>query len=231
MRGIDSMAAHADGGAERPTDSRFFHLAVYTITFFHILAAQTFTWPPQHKDRYRSRTMVIVSESRHPKSLHFRGDRKVVILRDTKKKGNKKLPWADIAKQVRNLQGKTPSPFLVAKVYKEFQLKQGRRVYKYENCGQQPSKVTEAVEKFVVKKMLHLRKNTFCTSPLLARALVKEKGIVLENSTIRKILARHDYHWLPRSQKPKYDERVRKLRKSFSDAFKKLTVNSLGHCR
>lgn len=66
--------------------------------------------------------MVVIRESVHPNSLNFANQRKVVILRDTKKKGNKKLPWPDIAKLVRNLKGKHPSPFLVAKVSRELRL-------------------------------------------------------------------------------------------------------------
>ena len=53
--------------------------------------------------------MVVIRESVHPSSLSS-NQRKVVVLRETEKKGNKKLPWSDIAKKVVNLKGEQPSP-------------------------------------------------------------------------------------------------------------------------
>ena len=60
--------------------------------------------------------MPVISESVHPRSLNFANQKKVVILRDTRKKGNKKLPWPDVAKEVKNIAGDKPSPSFVAKV-------------------------------------------------------------------------------------------------------------------
>lgn len=79
--------------------------------------------------------MVLIRDSVHPRSLDFANQKKVIILRDTKKKGNKKMPWKDIAKRVVNLQGEEPSEWVLSKVYREFNRKLGRCVYHYKNSG------------------------------------------------------------------------------------------------
>jgi hypothetical protein len=50
--------------------------------------------------------MVLISEHVHPLSLDFRNQRRVVLLRDTKK-----LSWPKIRVQVKNLKGRRPSSF------------------------------------------------------------------------------------------------------------------------
>ena len=71
---------------------------------------------------------MLVTEVRHPNSLDFANERKVVLLR-----GVKKLKWKDVQGEVRNLQGKAPSISHLKKVYKEFSKTAGRRKYKYMN--------------------------------------------------------------------------------------------------
>eukprot|EP00973_Karenia_brevis_P018829 2580275-Karenia_brevis.AAC.2 len=167
--------------------------------------------------------MVLIRESVHPRALNFSNQRKVVLLRETKKKGNKKLPWADIAKQVKNLQGTCPSPFLVAKVFREFNRRQGRRLYRYKNCGRKKWKVTKPVETFLVRQLLRLRKECICTSSILARELATKMYVQVEDSTVRKVLKRHGYKWLPRSQKQKYSPEVMKKRMTLAKSFKDLS--------
>ena len=76
--------------------------------------------------------MVQITESVHPRSLSFANQRKVVILRD------QGFAWNDITGRVVNLQGASPSEDTCQKIYKEFNRRKGRRVYKYHRCGQKP---------------------------------------------------------------------------------------------
>jgi hypothetical protein len=79
----------------------------------------------------------------------------------------------------------------------------------------------------VIKQLLKLRKQTICTSNLLARVVAKEMDVVLEASTIRKILKRHGYRWRRRSQKPIFTKRVMKLRRAFAWYVKKMPAKKL----
>ena len=216
--------------------------------------------------------MPVISESVHPRSLNFADQKKVVILRDTRKKGNKKLPWPDVAKEVKNIAGDKPSPSFVAKVlqgtdqtsvqylskcselwaegwkngrgrgkesvlidplvliclvYKEFNRQLGRRVYKYKNCGRSKWKVTKTIEKFLVTRLLQLRKDHVVTSTVLARECAKKKKVDLDDSTVRKVLKRNGYVWLLRNQKPKYSREQMIKRKAWADDVLKLSEAQL----
>ena len=166
--------------------------------------------------------MVLIRDSVHPRSLDFANQKKVIILRDTKKKGNKKMPWKDIAKRVVNLQGEEPSEWVLSKVYREFNRKLGRCVYHYKNSGRKKWKVTQAVEKFLIKRLLQLRKECVCTSTLLARDLARAKAVEVECSIIRKVLKRNGYQWRPRAQKPKYSDDAMRRRLDFAKCKRKL---------
>ena len=137
--------------------------------------------------------MVLIRDSVHPRPLDFANQKKVIILRDTKKKGKKKMPWKDIAERVVNLQGEEPSEWALSKVYREFNRNLGRCVYNYKNCGRKKWKVTQAVEKFLIKRLLQLRKVCVCTSTVLARDLAQAKAVEVGCSTIRKVLKRNGY--------------------------------------
>ena len=112
-------------------------------------------------------------------------------------------------------------------MYREFSRQQGRRIYKYKNCGRKPWKVSRAIEKFILKRLLELRKLHVCTSTMLAREVMKRKRVELEDSTVRKVLKRNGYTWLPRNQKPKYSEGEMVRRKSFADGVLELTPAEL----
>ena len=155
--------------------------------------------------------MGLECEMVHAKSLSFANQRKVVILRDVKK-----LSWDKIALKVKNRQGNTPSAWLCRNVYNEFDRTKARRKYKYHMCGRKAWKVTREVELFVVGKLKALRNSTHCTSTVLQKILASEKGIALEGSTIRKILKKHGYKWMPRSRKPKYSKERRQERLRFA---------------
>ncbi|CAE8704661.1 unnamed protein product [Polarella glacialis] len=115
----------------------------------------------------------------HPLSLNFENQRKVILLRDVKKQS-----WDDVRKQVRNLKGKKPTVKLLRRVYKNFSKKKGRVVYKYKKCGRKPWKVTKGVESFLLRRLKALRCESICTTTVLQRELVNEKGVDLEASTI-----------------------------------------------
>jgi len=166
--------------------------------------------------------MVVVSENQHARSLHFAQQRKVVILRDTQH-----LSWPEIADRVPNRLGERPSEWLVAEIYKNFNRRLGRVNYQYKKCGRKAWKVTEDVRKFIVERLLALRKDNICTSTMLQRELVRAKHIELEVSTIRKILKKAGYKWKPRAQKRKYSPEVIAQRLAFCRAVLRMTIREL----
>ncbi|CAE7842799.1 unnamed protein product, partial [Symbiodinium necroappetens] len=166
--------------------------------------------------------MPLVSDVRHPQSLDFANERKTLLLRDVHG-----LSWAAIQKQVVNLRGETPSVRLLQRLHQDVNRDLGRRVYKYSNCGRKATKATAAVQKYLVGRLLVLRKRTTCTAATLRRELVANKGVDLDESTIRKILRDHGYKWLPRAQKRKYSAARKKERLKFAKAVLRLTKAKL----
>ena len=156
-------------------------------------------------------TMPLVQEVRHPQSLDFANERRVVLLRDVQ--GS---TWEAIRSRVRNLRGEHPSISLLKRVYKGFDEAKGRRQYNYKNCGRRPVKATKAVQKFLVQRLLALRLQCVCTSSTLQRELLAKKGVQLDESAIRKALRRQGYHWLPKAQKRKYSAERRQERLRFA---------------
>ena len=153
--------------------------------------------------------MVVIQEVVHPRSLNFANQRKVVMLRKTEN-----LSFSDICKRVRNLACKRPSKNMVRRVYKDFSPQAGRRKYQYSKCGRKAWKVTPELRAFVVERLLALRTKTICTSTTLQREVAKKMRIKVVTSTIRKIIDKAGYHWLPRAQKPRLSKErmiVRKL--------------------
>ena len=155
-----------------------------------------------------------IEEVVRPDSLSFANQRKVVILRDAH--GHS---WSDIASKVYNLKGERPSRFLVARVYKRFGRRNGRVQMRYANCGRRPWKVTPGVKSFLLSRLRILRRRSLCTSTMLQRELAEAQGVRLEASTIRRVLTRAGYKWLPRSQKRKYSPKDRKARAAFAARF------------
>ena len=136
--------------------------------------------------------MPLVQEMRRSDSLNFQNEKKVVMLR-----GTKKYAWADVCKSVVTMAGTHPSIRTRQRVYASYNKKLGRRVFKFARCGRKRWKVTRNVEAFVVRRLRALRQRCICTSTTLQRELKKSMDIVLECSTIRRILARHGYRWRP----------------------------------
>lgn len=158
--------------------------------------------------------MPLVTEMVHPNSMDFPNQRKCVMLRDVRQ-----LSWRKIAEQCSTLRGKDhhPSARQCREVYKAFSRKDGRRRYKYAQCGRKPWKVSPEVESFLVRKLLALRQRCICTSTTLQRELLREKHVQLATCTIRRILQKKGYHWLPRSQKPKFSKEDKRRRLAFAE--------------
>ena len=155
--------------------------------------------------------MPLDVEMKHPRSMSFANQRKVMILRDVHKKA-----WSYIVTQVVNLQNEQPSERQCREVYANFNIRAGKRKYNYSKCGRKPWKVSKDVESYLIKKLCQLRKKQLCTSTTLQRELKRDKKVTLEASTIRKVLKKHGYQWLPRAQKPKYSKDDKALRVKFA---------------
>ena len=155
--------------------------------------------------------MPLVQEMQHPNSLDFANQRRVVMIRD-----REGLPWHRIRLRVWNLKGEHPSKELRRTVYKDFNKRIGRVKYRYKNCGRKKWKVTKEVESFLLKQLRALRRICICTSTTLQKELLKAKNVELETLTIRRVLAKHGYRWLRRSQKPKYSKEDREAMMDFA---------------
>ena len=159
--------------------------------------------------------MPLVQEMRHTRSLNFRNERRVIILRGIG------LSFPRIAGKVWNREGNHPPVRTVADVYYNFSKNMDRRKYKYKKCGRKPWKLTKDVQAFLVRRLLLLRKTRPCTSTMLQQALAAEKGIHVAATAIRKCLRKRGYKWLPRCQKRKYSREDRKKRRQFARQRKK----------
>ena len=135
--------------------------------------------------------MPLITEQVHPLSLDFCNQRKVVIRRVAFKES-----WRTIAGKVVNLKGDSPSPTLVARVFKTFSKKAGRRRYKYLRCGRRPWKLTKPIQQWLIRTLRSLRRRSICTSTTLQQELAKVKGVHVDVSAIRKLLIRKKYFWL-----------------------------------
>ena len=166
--------------------------------------------------------MPVVSEMVHPRGLDFRNQRKVVLLRDVHKR-----KWNDVQGGVRNVAGEVPSLTMVRNVYRGFKASQGRRPTQYHRCGRKPWTVTGDVERFLLPRLLALRKVCICTSATLQAELMAQRGIHLEGSTIRRILQKHGYRWLPRRQKPAVSPELAQERVDFAKRVLRLSRAAL----
>ena len=69
--------------------------------------------------------------------------------------------------------------------------------------------LTKSLRKWLVRRLLVLRKSQERTSTTSQSELAKHQNVTLETSTIRKALAKEGYFWLVRSKKPKYSKEQR----------------------
>ena len=159
----------------------------------------------------------------HPNGLDFHNQRRVVILRDMRKPGGKKLAFAKIASMVRTLKGKRSTEDVVRRVYKRFSAKKGRVSYNYRRCGRKPWKVTKEVGAFLIRRLMQLRRKTACTSATLQAELYREKHVKMSVEGIRVYLRRRGFKWKLRSTKTMYNAEKRAARKAFAARFKDMS--------
>ena len=91
--------------------------------------------------------MPLVQENRHPNSLNFRNERKVVILRDQGKS------FPAIREEVLNRNNEQPGLRTVADTYYKFKTRSGQRVFHYDNCGRKAWKLTKSVQAFLISTL------------------------------------------------------------------------------
>ena len=121
--------------------------------------------------------MVLLRLRVHPKGLSLGQQRKVYVRRTVHKES-----WEKIAPQIRNLKGKKSYWQVCRDAFKR--MTQSRQKDAYANCGRH-ALITPELRKWLVARLLALRKVTVCTSFVLQRELAKKKGVVVEASTVR----------------------------------------------
>lgn len=161
--------------------------------------------------------MVVVSENIHPRGLDFRNQRKLVLLRDVH-------GWSfrQIAPQLKNLAGEQPSVGTCWEYYKTLSRSLGRRQSKYKNCGRKAWKLTADIQRYLLRTLRERRTQEECTTKTLQTAVARNKGVHVEESTIRKFLLGSGYRWLPRSQKRIYTAAQKAQRLAFAEAVLRL---------
>jgi hypothetical protein len=144
---------------------------------------------------------------------------KVWVLR-MDRKAKKKRTWEEIAKQVVNLQGETPYWKVCRDAYME--LKKPRQTLKdsYAKCGRKLV-MSKSLCKWVLARMLKLRVDLCVTSKDLTQLLAREKGIAVDESTVRKVLKKAGYKYLPRTRKPKYSREQKRERHNFAKKYER----------
>ena len=140
---------------------------------------------------------------------------------------SKNIIWDRIAKKVLNLKKEHPAWATVRSIVNEFSMSKGCRKFKYARCGRKPWKVTNDVQNFVIRQLLAQRISKIVTSVTLQADLAAQKGVVLEVSTVRKILKAKGYNWFPRSQKRRYSKDAMLVRTRFAAAVLRLTKAAL----
>ena len=164
----------------------------------------------------------MVQERVHPAGLDFLNQRRVVLLRDVHG-----MPFTDIASKVKNLKGRCPTAHTVANMYRRFSSRLGRRPYRYHKCGRKPWKLSKAVERFLMKKLLQLRGEGACTAKVLQRVIARERGVQVSVERIRKALRDNGYQWLPRALKRRYNAPQRDARFAFAQSILDLPPDRL----
>ena len=164
--------------------------------------------------------MPMEQEMIHPRSMTFENQRLAFMLRK-----DQKLPWQEITERVVNrlchcrthcrIADHRPSVRQVREVCQSFDKKIGHRAYKYKNCGRYAHKVTKDVEKFILQKMLAMRRAGICTATCLQGEVAREMNVKLDASTIRKVLGDNGYRWRRRAQKPRYSKEDMERRLAF----------------
>ena len=155
--------------------------------------------------------MALYSEVVHPRGVSLSNQRRVYMLRKIHQ-----MSWEKISARVRNMQGHIPCWKVCRDAYDRLVSKRSGATYNYKNCGRKRI-ITNRLRQWLVRRMLTLRKKSLCTSTMLQRHLAKEKLLVVEASSIRKVLRSECYKWLPRAKKPKYTKKEKEARFAFAE--------------
>ena len=142
--------------------------------------------------------MPLISEMRHPNGFDFQTERLIALRRDVHEE-----TWPEIAEhpQVKTLRGEKPRPRHVADTYHKFDAKRGRCRTRYHKCGRTTTKATPEAVKFLIRKLIALRKTCVCTASLLQQCLATEMKIKISQSYVQKILKENGYKWMPKQHK------------------------------
>ena len=108
-----------------------------------------------------------------------------------------------------------------------FSVTKGCRKFKYSRCGRKPWKMTPDIAQFIIRRLVARRATEIVTSVTLQADVAKEKGVAVEDSTIRKLLKKKGYTWLPRSQKRKYSSSQKRARVAFAKAVLRMSRSLL----
>ena len=168
--------------------------------------------------------MTSLCERVSKRSMDFANQRKAYLLRTVQH-----LSYERIAERVVNMGGTQPSWGAVRDLCQGFSAKRARRPYKYKKCGRKPWKPTKDIQTYVLKRLLADRLRSVVTSTSLAEDVAKAKGVILEASCIRKLLAKKGYKWLPRATQRKYSPAQKQARLRFAAAVQRLSKKALRH--
>ena len=139
------------------------------------------------------------------------------------------LPYEEIAGKVVNLSGEHPTWPTIRTICNEFSVKKGCRPYKYHKSGRKPWKMTSDIQTYVLRRLVADRIHHVVTSSYLAALVAANKGVVVEASSIRKLLLNKGYKWLPRRQRRQYSKEQRAERMAFCRAVLRLSKKDLRH--
>ena len=156
----------------------------------------------------------------HPRGLSVKQQTKVYVRRTVHKES-----WKTIAPQIKNLEGQTPGWQVCRDTYQRM-VDSDNTQDAYANCGRK-AVITPDLRKWLIERLLVLRKKTVCTAEVLQRQLASKKRVVVEVSTVRHHLALAGYKWLPRGKKRKYTREQKIERKSFSDGLLAMTPSEM----
>ena len=87
--------------------------------------------------------------------------------------------------------------------------------------------MTSDAQKFLIRRLVSRRASQVVTSVTLQAELAAEHGVVVDAATIRKLLKKRGYKWLPRNQKRKYTGEQKRARVVFANAVLRLSVAML----
>ena len=127
-------------------------------------------------------------------------------------------PWPEIAGQVRNRQGDRPYWKVCRDVFNRLEKPSASTKDAYHKCGRAPV-LTKPICKWIVARMLSLRRKMEIHSTGLQALLAKEKNIIVHDSSIRKVLKNAGYKYLARGKKPKYNAEQKQKREAFGKKY------------